>query len=145
MSRSTPQIRGLAKRLVVSETLGNKSSEVAETPAFPVIGELRPHLATLVGNGGFRALLARALALAQAEVPWLGAVRVNPEGILEGWEATRSALDDAELLEGRIVLVAQLLGLLIAFIGPSLTSRLVGEIWPQIPVEDGDLRQGGET
>jgi hypothetical protein len=145
MSRATPQIRKFAERVVASETLGNPSSKAAETPAFPVVDELRPHLATLVGNGGFRALLARALTVAQADAPWLSGIRVNADGALEGWEAAYARLDAAEFLEGRIVLVAQLLALLTAFIGPSLTSRLVGEIWPQIPVDDRDFRQGEDT
>ena len=36
---------------------------------FLVCEKLRPHLAMLMGNAGFRALLSRALALAKAEVP----------------------------------------------------------------------------
>jgi hypothetical protein len=38
-----------------------------------------------------------------------------------------------------------LLGLLVAFIGPGLTSRLVGEIWPQLPLEDWDFGKEGDS
>jgi hypothetical protein len=38
--------------------------------------------------------------------------------------------------------LAQLLGLLVAFIGPSLTMRLVGEIWPQISLNKVDFGHG---
>jgi hypothetical protein len=41
-------------------------------------------------------------------------------------------LGPAEFLEGRVVLLAQLIGLLVTFIGPSLTARIANEIWPQI-------------
>ena len=92
-----------------------------------------------MGNTGFRALLSRALALANAEVPWLRAVHVNADGDLEGLAEIGSLIDPTEFLEGRGVLLAQLLGLLVAFIGPSLTSRLVGEFWPQIPFQDRDF------
>ena len=98
-----------------------------------------------MGNGGFRALLSRALALANAEVPWLRAVHVKADGTLEGLEALHAQLDPAEFLEGRVVLLAQLLGLLVAFIGPSLTLRLVGEIWPQISLNDLDFGNGGKN
>ena len=135
-------MRDFAKRLIAYETLKNKSSEAKTPAAFHVADKLRPHLATLMGNGGFRALLSRALALANAEVPWLRAVHVKADGTLEGLEELHAQLDPAEFLEGRVVLLAQLLGLLVAFIGPSLTSRLVGEIWPQISLKDLDSGNG---
>jgi hypothetical protein len=107
-----------------------------------VTDRLRPHLATLMGIGGFRALLARALVLASAEVSWLRAVQVNADGTLEGLAAPHARLEPAQFREGRVVLLAQLLGLLVAFIGPSLTSRLVGEIWPQLAADNVDFGNG---
>ena len=92
-----------------------------------------------MGEGGVRALLSRALVLATTEVSWLRAVQVNADGGLEGFEALGSQLDPSELDEGRVVLLAQLFGLLEAFIGPSLTSRLAGELWPQIPLNEEDF------
>ncbi len=134
MSRATPQMRDFAKRLIAYETLVNKSSATKTPAVFHVCEKLRPHLATLAGNGGFRALLARALALAAAEVPWLRAVQVNADGALEGGEELHAQLDPNQFFEGRVVLLAQLLGLLVAFIGENLTLRLVREAWPKIPL-----------
>jgi hypothetical protein len=37
------------------------------------------------------------------------------------------------------VLLAQLLGLLVAFIGKNLTLRLVGEVWPKAALDDLDF------
>jgi hypothetical protein len=125
-------MRNFAKRLITYETLGNKSGQTKTPAALHVCQKLGPQLATLMGDGGFRALLSRALALAKAEIPWLRAVHVKADGTLEGLEAVHARLGPAEFFEGGVVLVAQLLGLLVAFIGPNLTSRLVGEIWPQI-------------
>jgi hypothetical protein len=139
MNRASPRMRRFAKRLILSDALVNSAPEAAHATPFPVTDTLRPHLATLMGNGGVRALLARALALSTAEIPWLRAVQVNADGDLEGLEAAGSILDPAEFLEGRVVLLAQLLGLLVAFIGPSLTSSMVGEFWPQIPLQDRDF------
>jgi hypothetical protein len=133
-----------AKRLMSHEKLRNNSSDTSTPDAFPVVDRLRPHLATLVGNDGFRALLARALALANAEVSWLRAVNVTADGTLEGLEASH-VLEPVELLEGRVVLLAQLLGLLTAFIGPSLTLRLVGEIWPKISLAGVDFAHGDKN
>ena len=135
-------MRSFAKRLIDSEALSNTSSAAQTAAAFPVIDKLRPHLATLMGHGGVRALLSRALLLATAEVSWLRAVQVNADGGLEGFEELGSQLDPSEFFEGRVVLLAQLFGLLVAFIGPSLTSGLTGEMWPQIPLNEQDFGRG---
>ena len=117
-----------------SEARSKTSPATQPAAAFPIADRLRPQLTMLMGQGGFRALLSRALALATTEVSWMGAVQVNADGDLEWLEALGSQLNAAEFLEGRVVLLAQLLGLLVALIGPGLTSSLVGEIWPQIPL-----------
>src|ERR1700687_6173815 len=119
-------MRSLAKSLVVYETSMNKSSETKVPPVLEVTEKLRPQLANLMGNGGVRALLSRALVLASAEVSWLRAAHVNARGTLEGLEALHAQIASAEFIEGEIVLLIELLALIEAFIGPVLTSRLVG-------------------
>lgn len=139
MNRASPHMRSLATHLMVSEALRNQSAESESPTVFHITDQMRPHLGMLMGNGGFRALLSRALVLARAEVSWLSAVRVNSDGALEGLETIHSQLDPGAFLEGRVVLLAQLLGLLATFIGPSLTARLVAEIWPQSSPSDWDF------
>jgi hypothetical protein len=136
-------MRSFAKRLMAHETLRNKSSKPKAPAAFQVTEKLRAQLVTLMGNGGFQALLSRALVLANAEVRWLRAVHVKADGTLEGLAPLHAQLGPAEFLEGRVVLLAELLGLLVAFIGLSLTLRLVGEIWPQFLLSDLDFGNGG--
>ena len=136
MSRATPQMRAFAEVLIAHESSENPATAIKRPADFPVFEKLRSPLAMLMGNGGFRALLSRALALAAAEIPWLRTVHVNADGAL-AWDAElHPPLAPAEILEGRVVLLAQLLGLLVAFIGPGLTSRLIGEIWPKIMLND---------
>jgi hypothetical protein len=139
MNRATPRLRDVAKRLILAEAARTKSPAKDVTDAFPVTDKLRPQLATLMGHGGVRALIGRALVLAMQEVSWLRALHVNADGDLEGLAALGAQLDPADYLEGRMVLLAQLLGLLVAFIGPGLTLRLVSEIWPKIPLKDIDF------
>lgn len=137
MNRATPQMRRVAKRLMGTEIpMTSGSTSAADLAMFPVTDKLRPHLEVLVGKGGVRALLARALVLASAEISWLQAARINADSDLEGLATN---LDPAEYFEGRVVLLAQLLGLLVAFIGPTLTSRVIGEVWPKIPLKERDL------
>jgi hypothetical protein len=141
MSRVHPPLQRLARRLTALESTGTKSPGAGTPAAFPAGDKLRPHLATLMGQGGFRALLLRSLALASAEVPWLRAVQVNADGSL----AELPGPTPADLAEGRAVLLAQLLGLLVTFIGAGLTSRLVRETWPQVSLTERDLDQGGKN
>ena len=128
-------MRTIAKRLIVHEARGNKSSVMKVAADFSACEKMRPHLATLVGNGGYHALLSRALALAQAEVPWLRVVRVKAEGTLEGVEQHRAQLAPDKFFEGKVVLFVQLLGLLVAFIGEDLTLRLVRKVWPNVKLD----------
>jgi hypothetical protein len=144
MNRTTPQMRSIALRLINYEMPGNGSSETTDAAIFQMADRLRPHLATLMGNGGFRALLARALALASAEVSWLRKVQVNPDGTLEGLETLHAQLKPAEFRDGQVVLLAQLLRLLVAFIGPVMTLRLMAEIWPQLSADNVDFGNGGK-
>jgi len=135
-------MRSVALRLINYETLKNGASETGTAATFPMTERLRPHLATLMGNGGFRALLARALVLASAEVSWLRKVIVNADGALEGLETPYAQLKPAEFRDGQVVLLAQLLRLLVAFIGPVMTLRLMGEIWPQLAADNVDFGNG---
>jgi hypothetical protein len=128
-------MRDLAERLVAYETKANKSSKTKTLAAFLVGEKLRPDLAALMGSVGFRALLSRALALANAEVPWLRAVHVKADGSFEGLAELEAQVDPEEIFEGGIVLLAQLLGLLVAFIGEDLTLRLVREVWSKLSLD----------
>jgi hypothetical protein len=142
MSRATPQMRDLSQCLIAYETRGNKSSET-KSPAACLVGEkLRPHLAALLGNVGFRALLSRALALANTDIPWLRAVHVKADGSFEGLDELEAQVDPEEIFEGCVVLLAQLLGLLAAFIGENLTLHLVREVWPKLSLKDLDFGKG---
>jgi hypothetical protein len=70
-------MRSLAKNLMAHESLGDKTAGAKVSATLHVTEKLRPRLANLMGMGGFRALLSRALLLANAEVPWLSAVRMG--------------------------------------------------------------------
>lgn len=137
-------MRRFARHLIDISDLGN-GRNVVTSAAFPVTDTLRPHLKLLMGSGGTRQLLARAIALATVEVSWLQAVSVTDRGELEGLDQIRSLIDPVEFLEGRVILLAQLLGLLVTFIGPTLTSRMVGEFWPQIPFRDRNFGEDNQN
>ena len=138
-------MRDFAERLIAYETKCNKSSGTKTAVVFLVGEKLRLHLTALMGNVGFRALFSRALALANAEVPWLHTVHVKADGSLGGLDELGAQVASEKIAEGSVVLFAQLLGLLVAFIGGSLTQRLVREMWPKIPLNDLDFGNGDKN
>ncbi|MGA2841085.1 MAG: hypothetical protein ABSG18_13030 [Steroidobacteraceae bacterium] len=142
MSQSTPQMLDFAERLIAYETRGNKSSGTKTPAAFPVCEKLRPHLATLLGNTGFHALLSRALARAEADVPSLRAMQVNADGFLARSDEPEVQAVPEERAKGSVVLVAQLLDLLVAFIGEKLMLRIVCDVWPKLSLNDLDFGKG---
>jgi hypothetical protein len=107
-----------------------------------VCEKLRVPLSKLVGVSGFGSLLARALALAKAEVPSLSVMQVKADGSLAGLVEVGQNQDRAAAGKVGIVLVAQLLGLLATFIGEPLMLRLVFDIWPEASI--GKIDQKNE-
>jgi len=128
---SFPESRHLAQRLLTYEAVGGKNSEPAESAAFRVYAKLRRPLITLAGVAGFRSLLSRALTLARAEAPNLGVVQVAADGSLQGLDELEPQIDKERARNEGAILIAQLLGLLLTFIGKGLTLRLVQEVWPE--------------
>jgi hypothetical protein len=114
--------REIARHLIAHEAMGHTSGPAA----VEVCEKLRRPLITLAGTDGFRALLARALTLARREDSTLTVVSVRDDGSLEGLTAdiSRSAC---------ALLIAELLGLLMTFVGTELTMRLLQDIWPEVP------------
>ena len=120
----SPRIRALAEQLLAYEAAAGNPSESHMPAVFCVAEKLRRPLSTLAGNSGFCSLLARALTLAKARDPRLSAVQVKPDGSLEG---LGNEQPDAE---AGALLIAQLLELLVTFIGEGLVLNLVLDSWP---------------
>jgi hypothetical protein len=131
----------VAERLIALETRGNKL-ETKNLAPFHACEKLRPHLATLMGSGGFHALLLRALALAKSEVAWLHAVHVKADGTLEAFHEFEAQVSAEEMTNGCVILLAELLGLLVAFIGEDLTLRMVRDVWPKQSFDDLEFGNG---
>jgi len=136
-------MRNIAERLIAYETSERKSSGTKTGANFPVCEKLRPHLVTLMGSTGFRALLSRALARAEAEIPSLRAVQVDADGSMTGFDKLEVQAAPDELARAPVALVVQLLGLLAAFIGESLMLQIVRDVWPQMAREDMELLEEG--
>jgi hypothetical protein len=104
-----------------------------------VCERLRSALTPFVGTAGVRALMRRALVLANEDEPTLAGVRLLEDGSLAGF-GDPGAEEGARRAgaRGGVALIARLLDLLIAFIGEPLMLRLLSDAWPDVPA--GSLR-----
>ena len=142
-----PQTRYLAQRLIAYESAADKTSEPTKFAAFRVCETLRRPLCALAGVAGFRSLLSRALTLARAEAPSLSAVLVAGDGSLQGLDELEPQIDKDHAREAGVILIAQLIGLLLFFLGEGLTLKLViSEVLPQLKfLPTGDVPIGFEA
>jgi hypothetical protein len=129
------EMRNLSRWLIAHERCEGNPAETSVMGCVCVCEKLRRPLSTLAGVAGYKALVSRALVLAKAEVPSLGSVQVRDDGSLDvpGPVEPERALDEVQ--KGGAALVAQLLGLLVTFIGLALTIQLVRDVWPDAPFE----------
>ena len=136
-------MRLLAERIIASEKLAYKKTEQGGRPVVTIVCQkLRPVLGMLMGHGGFRVLLSRSLALATAKSSSFQAARVTDDGALI-LDSQSTPPEQKKLEEGSVILVAELLGLLNAFIGKDLTVQFVREAWPRLSVKNNPISDSG--
>jgi hypothetical protein len=136
--------RRLAERLLAHEATlrGSPDSGSPELNALALLrvcNKLRLFIGALAGSAGFHSLLSRALILAKAQAPpGLNQVHINPDGSLDGL----NELHEEYSPEAGVTLIAQLLELLITFVGENLMVRLVLDACPDLTLDDTN---SGET
>ncbi len=145
MSTPPSAIQALARQLIATEAARRESTDSDAHHAARPCERLRMPLTKLVGVAGFASLLSRALALASRQAPSLSGLRVQADGSLAGFDDAQklAATTDASAQAGEI-LMAELLGLLVTFIGQQLTLTLVREAWPETSLETLALNTEGK-
>jgi len=126
--------RELARSLVASEADAATPPLHTEPATVRVYERLRRQLGAPVGVDGFQALASRALALARSESPRLSAVQITANGVLRGLGEVKSQADADEDGEAGVILIAQLLGLFLTFLGEATTLRLIEDLRLQVEV-----------
>jgi hypothetical protein len=126
--------RDLARSLVASEADTSTTSLQTEPATVRVYERLRRQLGAPVGADGFQALASRGLALAKSQSPRLSAVQVTANGGLHGLGKVEPQTDADEDGEAGIILIAQLLGLFLTFLGEATTLRLIEDLRLQVDV-----------
>jgi hypothetical protein len=126
--------RDLARSLVASEADASTTSLRSEPATVRVYERLRRQLGAPVGTDAFQALASRALALAKSESPGLNAVQITASGGLRGLGEGEFQTDTDEDGEAGTILIAQLLGLFLTFLGEATTLRLIEDLRNQSDV-----------
>lgn len=142
MTWTAPKFIHFAGKIIAFET-ERKTSSDSEMPLSCLATEkLRPNLAALMGNVGYRSLLTRALSVSVKEHPWLGIVIVQKNGSFEGFDILASQVEKEKLVEGCIVILANLFGLLDTIIGEQLMLQLVHDVWPDVSSNEIEFSEG---
>jgi hypothetical protein len=126
--------RDLARSLIASEADETTASLHTEPATARVYERLRRQLGASVGVDGFQALASRALALAKSESPRLSEVQLTANGDLRGLGKAESRTDADKDGESGVILIAQLLGLFLTFLGEATTLRLIEDLRLQVDV-----------
>ena len=122
MEKPSPSLRELAAQLLAASA---RASHPEVSDAVLVNDKFGAALTRLTGAAGVASLLRRALALASAEMPALRSVKVNANGQFEGIEHLAGRPTSREA--AGVAVTAQMLELLVTFIGEGITRRLVTE------------------
>jgi hypothetical protein len=126
--------RDLAGSLVACEANASTTALQTEPATVRVYERLRRQLCAPMGTDGFRALASRALSLAKSESARLSAVQVTADGCLRGLGEVESQTDTDQGGDSGVILIAQLLGLFLAFLGEATTLRLIEDLRLQVDV-----------
>ena len=122
----------LARRLLDSETNRSTTTPQIEPATLRLYEKLRRLLCAPVGAESFHALASRALSLAKSESPRLSAVQITAEGRLHGLGAVEFQSNTDQHGDGGVILIAQLLGLFLAFLGETTTLRMIQNLRLQV-------------
>ena len=154
MNQVTPAVRDLARWVLAQEKQGKANSLTAADAAFSAFEQLRARWTKIIGVNGYQALLSRALVLARVSVSgslesdqavWLATAQVNADGVLNAGEPTTDGESGNHGAEVSVEVMAQMLGLLISFIGEELTFSLVRDVWPGALMSEGNSVGEGAT
>src|SRR5438445_13278541 len=117
MKRATMAVHDLARRLMAQEHRGSELPESRIRSGPQVCEKLGGYLEKPVGVSGAHYLVSRAIVLATEDAHWLREVKVNSAGLLDGFIEGAEMQDDEEAEKGSEDILAEMLGLIITFIG----------------------------
>jgi hypothetical protein len=125
-------VHDLARWLMAREHGGSELHALRISAGPRACEKLAAQLQRFVGISRSYDLISRAIILANEEAHWLRGVKVGANGAIEGFTENARLLDDAEAEKGGEDILAELLGLLITFVGQAQTMHLLEHGWPDV-------------
>ena len=142
MDSATNTTRDLAVVFLDCDRLDQHSRTELTAKVQATFERLRIHLSRRLGSDGYRALLARAIALAAGDTAWVGTLTVEKNGTLIGFAECAGSQSLSLVLDGSIEIVSRFFGLLETFVGRELSLRLLSDIWPEpVQVSEFDTKE----
>jgi hypothetical protein len=125
-------LRQLALKVLSHHAGLDAGPEAIASAAYRAYDDLARASAQLIGQAGVDALTSRALHLAQQDYPWLVHRREpeQPEGAFAQVVVCLKRQDSAVATEAAGAVFETLAGLLVTFIGESLSMQLLRKAWP---------------
>ena len=124
-------------RLLVHEARGDERADALAAAAERVCQRLSHHSGKVLGLDSFSALLARSLALAKPDFPFLGTVTVEPsQACFTGLRESLREQAANQASEAIVAVVATFLALLAALIGEELSLSVLVDIWAERSLTD---------
>lgn len=127
--RAEESMHDIVKRLVEREAWDHPDSAGLAKATLNICRAVRPHLVDIMGTGGFRFMMVRALGMlsTQSKSVQNTLLKVNDEGCLVCQD--ESALDSTSQA-AVITVLSNFFDLLSSYIGSNLVLRLIHQAWP---------------
>lgn len=142
-----PSSRELALRLLQRTSSGSEPLEDPTALAATVLGQLHDGMAPWIGREGVRALVGRAVAVAQKNHPVLARITISDGNslCLEGIASTPSDGEREAYREALIAVITNFIDLLGRFLGENLTSSIVERHWSTSTSTDASKSDDGSA
>jgi hypothetical protein len=134
MKPENQKLQKLALRLFEYEATKSANADEPVKAIESCCQRLHDRLDRLIGPGGFRAILYRALYLAKKKYAWLEGVGIEDYPGCE-FKDLREAVKGkkpATVNDACTLILANVIWLLVTFIGEDITFGLIQEAWPDV-------------
>ena len=136
MTTAIPSHHFLARWLVTTELGDAEEGLLAPVAAERVFQKLSHRLARLITPVGCEALLARAVHLSRAGFPFVDGAQTarGADSLTLRLLDTAAGVGPTQACAGFVAVLGTLIALLVSFIGEDLTSRVLRDVWPELPM-----------
>jgi hypothetical protein len=139
LPRPPPAPEALARQVLAIEAAAHQQDNIPAAAAL-AYDRLRARLSVFLGEVGFDALWARALALTRRSFPATdAAAEEHAAGLPPGLAAALAGRDAAETAAIVRAAFASFFTLLFSFIGAEIGLRLLRQLWPELPRDAADM------